>query len=57
MNSIKEIEAKLNGKERVLIIPSGTEPLIRVMFEDENQEEVDKIVHNLSDLILGCIYI
>lgn len=57
MNSIKEIEAKLNGKERVLIIPSGTEPLIRVMFEDKNQEEVDKIVHNLSDLILGCIYI
>ena len=55
INSIKEIEAKLDGKGRVLIRPSGTEPLIRVMLEGENQEEIDKMAHDLANLILSKI--
>ena len=55
INSIKEIEAKLNGKGRVLIRASGTEPLIRVMLEGENQEEIDKMAHDLANLILSKI--
>ena len=55
INSIKEMEAKLNGKGRVLIRPSGTEPLIRVMLEGENQEEIDKMAHDLANLILSKI--
>ncbi|MGL4772853.1 MAG: phosphoglucosamine mutase [Clostridium sp.] len=48
---IKRIEESLHGKGRVLIRPSGTEPLVRVMLEGENQEEIDKMAHNLADMI------
>jgi len=48
---IKKIEETLNGVGRVLIRPSGTEPLVRVMLEGENQAELDKMAHNLANLI------
>lgn len=50
-NEIKKIEEALNGVGRVLIRPSGTEPLVRVMLEGENQEEIDNMAHGLADLI------
>ena len=55
VNEIKKIEEKLHGAGRVLIRPSGTEPLVRVMLEGENQEEIDKMAHGLVDLILSKI--
>lgn len=48
---IKRIEDTLHGVGRVLIRPSGTEPLVRVMLEGENQEEIDKMAHGLAQLI------
>ncbi|OPJ61401.1 phosphoglucosamine mutase [Clostridium oryzae] len=48
---IKEIEEKLDGCGRVLIRPSGTEPLVRVMLEGENQKEIDEMAHGLAKLI------
>jgi phosphoglucosamine mutase len=48
---IKKIEDTLNGVGRVLIRPSGTEPLVRVMLEGEDQVEIDKMAHNLANLI------
>jgi len=50
-DEIKKIEEALNGVGRVLIRPSGTEPLVRVMLEGENQIEIDKMAHNLANLI------
>ena len=55
VNEIKKIEEALHGAGRVLIRPSGTEPLVRVMLEGENQEEIDKMAHGLVDLILSKI--
>ena len=55
VKAIAEVEAKLNGVGRVLIRPSGTEPLVRVMLEGENQEEIDEMAHSLVDLILSKI--
>ncbi len=48
---IRKIEAAMNGRGRVLIRPSGTEPLVRVMLEGENQNEIDKYAHELVKLI------
>ena len=48
---IKKIEAALDGCGRVLIRPSGTEPLVRVMLEGENQAEIDEMAHNLAKMI------
>ncbi|WP_269148090.1 hypothetical protein [Turicibacter sanguinis] len=35
---IAEVEAEMNGKGRVLVRPSGTEPLVRVMVEAQTEE-------------------
>lgn len=51
LSEINKIEKSLEGKGRVLIRPSGTEPLVRVMLEGENQEEIDKMAHELGALI------
>ncbi|MGL5820274.1 MAG: phosphoglucosamine mutase [Sarcina sp.] len=50
-SEIAKIEALLEGKGRVLIRPSGTEPLVRVMLEGENQSEIDKLAIELAALI------
>ena len=50
-SEIKKIEEALEGAGRVLIRPSGTEPLVRVMLEGENQEEIDKMAKNRAALI------
>lgn len=51
INEIKKMEARLHGCGRVLIRPSGTEPLVRVMLEGENQSELDEMAHSLAKLI------
>lgn len=55
IEGINAVEAKLNGVGRVLIRPSGTEPLVRVMLEGENQEEINEMANSLVDLILSKI--
>ena len=49
------VEAKLNGVGRVLIRPSGTEPLVRVMLEGENQEEINEMANRIANLILSKV--
>lgn len=50
-NEIKVLEERLHGCGRVLIRPSGTEPLVRVMLEGENQAELDEMAHSLARMI------
>lgn len=38
LKAVKDVEEKINGKGRVLLRESGTEPVIRVMIECENEE-------------------
>lgn len=48
---IAELEDKLKDKGRVLIRPSGTEPLVRVMLEGENEAELKEAAKALAQLI------
>lgn len=48
---IEKLEEKFHGEGRVLIRPSGTEPLVRVMIEGKNQEEITDMARSLADLI------
>ncbi|WP_426349938.1 phosphoglucosamine mutase [Alloiococcus sp. CFN-8] len=45
---IREIEEKMQGRGRVLIRPSGTEPLVRVMLEGEDQAAIEEIANKLA---------
>ncbi|OLP53625.1 phosphoglucosamine mutase [Rhizobium rhizosphaerae] len=49
--AVQEAEARLKGRGRILIRPSGTEPLIRVMAEGDDRAEVEAIVNELVSVI------
>lgn len=49
--AIETLEKKFAGEGRVLIRPSGTEPLVRVMIEGKNQKEIDEEARKLAELI------
>lgn len=51
MEEIKRLESLMAGEGRVLIRPSGTEPLVRVMIEGQNLEEITKLAEGLASLV------
>lgn len=48
---IEEAEAEMNGEGRILVRPSGTEPLLRVMAEAPTDEKVNYYVDKISDIV------
>ncbi len=50
-DAIAAVEQKLQGEGRVLIRPSGTEPLVRVMIEGKNQKVIEEEAKTLAELI------
>ena len=50
-NKINEIDKEFSNEGRVVIRPSGTEPLIRVMIEGKEQEYITKKAKEIAELI------
>lgn len=50
-STIEKYESQLNGKGRILVRASGTEPIIRVMIEGENEEEIFLMARDLVAII------
>ncbi len=48
---MKKIEEKLGDRGRLLVRPSGTESLIRVMVEGENEKEISTFAEEIADCI------
>ena len=46
-----DVERELEGCGRLLVRPSGTEPLIRVMVEAPTQEQADAMANKLADVV------
>ena len=55
--AIAAVEAELNGHGRLLIRESGTEPLVRVMAEAEDETLVSRVVDDLCDVIASAIHV
>ncbi|MGC1427817.1 MAG: phosphoglucosamine mutase [Albidovulum sp.] len=53
--SIKNAEARLNGSGRLLIRKSGTEPLIRVMAECEDEVMLSEVVNGIVEAVEAAI--
>lgn len=49
--AIEAAEARMEGSGRVLIRPSGTEPLVRVMIEGEDQAQITELAEELAKLL------
>ncbi len=46
--AVQSAEETLNGEGRVLLRPSGTEPLLRVMVEGQDKQQVTKIAEDIA---------
>lgn len=55
LDTVKEIEEKMNGNGRVLLRPSGTEPQIRIMLEGDDVDVLNQFAKRISDEILKFI--
>jgi len=49
--AVQAAENDLSGRGRVLLRPSGTEPLIRVMVEGQDGAQVEKLAHQIADVV------
>ncbi len=55
MAAVAEVENELGRSGRVLLRPSGTEPVIRVMVEGEDSVMVDKLARELSEVVATVV--
>jgi phosphoglucosamine mutase len=53
--SVDEASARLEGRGRVLVRSSGTEPLIRIMVEAPEEAECEEIVQALAKTVESCL--
>ena len=53
-NAVVQAEKQLNGRGRVLLRPSGTEPLIRVMVEGEDEALVNQLTQQIADSVASA---
>ncbi|HIS78318.1 MAG TPA: phosphoglucosamine mutase [Candidatus Caccousia stercoris] len=49
--SIEKAKAALGSTGRIIVRPSGTEPLLRVMVEGENEEQISELANQVADVL------
>lgn len=53
--AVKSVERRLAGKGRVLLRPSGTEPVVRVMVEGEDEQQVIAEADELASKVAAAV--
>ncbi|WP_348666074.1 phosphoglucosamine mutase [Arsenophonus symbiont of Ornithomya chloropus] len=51
LNVVKQVEKELAGRGRVFLRKSGTEPLIRIMVEGENEQQLTIMANRIADVV------
>lgn len=54
-DAVRDVEAELLGGGRVLLRPSGTEPLVRVMVEGRDREQIDLLANRLAGTVAEAL--
>jgi phosphoglucosamine mutase len=54
LTAIEGANARLQGNGRLIVRPSGTEPVIRVMAEGEDEILVGRVVDDLASAIVAA---
>jgi phosphoglucosamine mutase len=54
-DAVKSAEQRLAGRGRVLLRPSGTEPLVRVMVEGEDARQVNDEADQLASIVAEAV--
>jgi phosphoglucosamine mutase len=49
--AVRRAEVELNGRGRVILRPSGTEPLVRVTLEGADSSQVEQLARQLADTV------
>ncbi len=55
VEAVREAERRLAGRGRILVRPSGTEPLVRVMGEAMDEDELREVVGELAQVIKSAL--
>lgn len=53
--AVRDAEAELGDTGRVLLRPSGTEPMVRVMVEAADQPTADRLAHELAEVVQSSL--
>lgn len=53
--AVEDVEAELGGTGRVLLRPSGTEPLVRVMVEAPTDSQAATVAHRIADVVRSAL--
>ncbi len=53
--AVRDAESTLADTGRVLLRPSGTEPLVRVMVEGQDDNQVEKVANELADVVRQAV--
>lgn len=53
--AVAQVEKVLGARGRVLLRPSGTEPVVRVMIEGEDAEQVQKLAEQLAEVVRNTV--
>jgi phosphoglucosamine mutase len=54
LTAVAEAERELAGRGRVLLRPSGTEPVVRVMVEAEDPDQAQRTAESLAEVVRGA---
>jgi phosphoglucosamine mutase len=55
LRSVEKVESALNGRGRVLVRNSGTEPLVRIMVEGDDEKLIREYAHDLTEALLRAL--